>query len=73
MPVYLKMSSADALLRKRAKQTEAGRRAGGLAGWLAGMAEWAGRQLGRQRPAVLSFGSALYCSCGPGAPEHRLI
>lgn len=63
------MSSADALWRKRAKQAEAG----GLAGWLAGMAEWAGLQLGRQQPAALSFGSALYYCCGPAVPEHRLI
>lgn len=41
--------------------------------WLVGMAEWAGLQLGRQQPAVLSFGSALYYCCGPAAPEHRLI
>ncbi|KAG7224781.1 hypothetical protein INR49_013494 [Caranx melampygus] len=60
------MSSADALWRKRAKQTR-----GRQAVWLARMAEWAGLQLGHPQPAVLSFGSALYCCCGPGAPEHR--
>ncbi|TNN60841.1 hypothetical protein EYF80_028938 [Liparis tanakae] len=44
------MSSADALLRKQARQTKTGRLAAGLAGWLAG---WLACRSGPNAPAGL--------------------
>lgn len=56
VPVYLKMSSADALWRERARH---GTRRWAGVGRCSGPAAGAGLQPGCQRPAVLSFGECF--------------
>jgi len=57
--MYLKMSSADALLRKQARQTKTGRLAAGLVGWLAGWHVGVGRSVTGTSVACC----AEFCEC----------